>query len=92
LKASLVAEVRARMSDDSVPSAAGPGGLVRRELQIASLVARGLKDRDIAERLHISPRTAGKHVEHIRSKLDLRTRSELGAWTTRLGLLASESI
>ena len=68
-----------------------PGGLTHRELEIAALVASGLKDRDIAERLSISPRTAGKHVEHIRNKLGLRTRSELGAWASRVGLLAGAS-
>jgi predicted ATPase/DNA-binding CsgD family transcriptional regulator len=68
-----------------------PGGLTRRELEVTALVAAGFKDREVAERLHISHRTAGKHVEHIRDKLGLRSRSELGAWATRLGLAGTET-
>ena len=45
--------------------------LTRREREIASLVAQGLTNREIAERLFIAERTAEGHVESIRNKLGL---------------------
>jgi sugar lactone lactonase YvrE len=43
-------------------------------------VAAGLSNRQIAERLVISERTAEAHVEHIRAKLDCRSRAQVAAW------------
>ncbi|MFD1815877.1 ATP-binding protein [Rhodococcus gannanensis] len=58
-----------------------PGGdLTRRERQIADLVAEGLTNRAIAERLVISPRTVEGHVEHALTKLGFRSRSQIAAW------------
>lgn len=61
---------------------AEPGAvkLTRRELQIADLVAEGLSNRAIAERLVISQRTAEGHVENILSKLGFHSRSQVAAW------------
>ncbi|MFD4460322.1 ATP-binding protein [Nocardia sp. NPDC058480] len=54
--------------------------LTRREKQIAELVAEGLTNRAIAEKLVISQRTAAGHVEHILSKLHFATRAQVAAW------------
>jgi class 3 adenylate cyclase/DNA-binding CsgD family transcriptional regulator len=54
--------------------------LTRRQRQVASLVARGLTNREIAERLVVSERTAEGHVEQIRAKLGVRTRTQIVAW------------
>jgi predicted ATPase/DNA-binding CsgD family transcriptional regulator len=54
--------------------------LSRREQQVAELVADGLSNRQIAERLFISERTAEGHVEHIRNKLGVSTRAQVAAW------------
>ncbi|WP_280295521.1 ATP-binding protein [Nocardia abscessus] len=54
--------------------------LTRREKQIAELVAQGLTNRAIAEKLVISQRTAAGHVEHILSKLHFTTRAQVAAW------------
>jgi predicted ATPase/DNA-binding CsgD family transcriptional regulator len=62
------------------------GGLSPRELEVARLIAEGLRDRDVAERLFLSVRTIEKHVEHIRDKLGLQSRAELGAWAAAAGL------
>ena len=51
-----------------------------REHEVASLVAEGLTNRDIARRLFISERTAEYHVEQIRNKLGFRNRSQIAAW------------
>jgi DNA-binding CsgD family transcriptional regulator len=51
--------------------------LTRREQEVANLVAQGLNNRQIAERLFISRRTVETHVENIRRKLDLASRHEI---------------
>lgn len=57
-----------------------PGTLTRRESEVADLVAEGLTNRQIAERLHLSERTAQNHVQHILDKLGVNTRSAVAAW------------
>ena len=54
--------------------------LTKRELAIANLVSEGLPDREIAARLVISERTVENHVRHVREKLSLRSRSQIGRW------------
>ena len=55
--------------------------LTPRQREVAALVARGLTDREIADRLVISPRTAESHVEQILTRLGFRSRAEIAAWT-----------
>lgn len=65
--------------------AARPPGadlLTRREYEVAGLIAQGLTNRQIAEVLVISRRTAESHVEHILAKLGFSTRSQVAAWLT----------
>jgi DNA-binding NarL/FixJ family response regulator len=54
--------------------------LTGRELEIAALVALGLPNRDIAERLFISRRTVDAHINHIFGKLGLSSRVQLAIW------------
>jgi DNA-binding NarL/FixJ family response regulator len=64
--------------------------LTEREQQVAILVAQGLSNIVIAERLMISEKTVRNHITHILNKLGLRTRAELVAtawrdgWMTRV--------
>jgi len=53
------------------------------EAQVARLVAQGLTNRQIAQRLVISERTAENHVQHILGKLGFATRSQIAAWSAR---------
>ena len=55
------------------------GQLTRRELQVAVLVADGRSDREVAEKLSITRRTAEWHVEQILAKLGLKSRSQIAA-------------
>ncbi|MFI0369917.1 ATP-binding protein [Actinomadura sp. 1N219] len=64
-------------------SAAEAGGpLTSRELEVAALVAEGLSNRAIAERLTIAKRTADSHVEHILAKLGFSSRAQIATWIT----------
>jgi DNA-binding NarL/FixJ family response regulator len=54
----------------------GPlGGLSRRELEVLGLVAEGLRNRDIAERLVLSEHTVNRHVANILRKLGVSSRA-----------------
>jgi non-specific serine/threonine protein kinase len=54
--------------------------LTRRERQIADLIHQGLSNKEIAEALVISRRTAEAHVEHILTKLGFTSRTQVAAW------------
>jgi DNA-binding CsgD family transcriptional regulator len=59
--------------------------LSTREREIASLVAKGLTNLEIADAAHISNRTAENHVQHILTKLGFQNRSQIAVWVTQLG-------
>ena len=60
-------------------SSAAPGvtALTPQELQIARLAASGMTNKQIAERLYLSPRTVGGHLYQIFPKLGITTRAAL---------------
>ena len=62
------------------PAAKASAQLSAREREVATLVARGLTNRAIAEHLVVSERTVDAHLEHIRSKLGLRSRTQIATW------------
>jgi DNA-binding CsgD family transcriptional regulator len=54
---------------------------------VLTLVAQGLSDAEIAERLIVSPHTVHRHVANVRTKLGLPSRAAAVAYATREGLL-----
>ncbi|MWK34315.1 AAA family ATPase [Actinomadura sp. J1-007] len=71
------------------PSA--PLGLTPREFEVLRLVAEGRSNRDIAETLFISAKTASVHVSNILAKLDVASRGEAAATAHRMALFAQPS-
>ena len=65
-----------------------PAGLTEREMEVVRLLARGCTDRQIAERLIVSERTAHHHVEHIFGKLSVSTRAAATVVALQHGLIA----
>jgi DNA-binding NarL/FixJ family response regulator len=57
--------------------------LSRRESEVASLIGRGLTNKQMAEALYVSERTAENHVQHILVKLGFNNRSQIAAWSSR---------
>jgi len=88
------AKGRAMTADEAVALALGrkpparvervqhPGGLTGREVQIVLDIARGLTNRQIAERLGISERTVDAHVQNIRNKLGMERRAQIAVWAS----------
>ena len=81
------------MEAPATPSSGSPlrsaqqlAGLSPREREVAALLAHGLTNRQIAQRLMVTERTVGAHVEHILDKLGFASRHQVGAWAEEHGL------
>ncbi len=68
----------------------GPAGLTPREVDVLRLAARGLANKEIAERLVISPKTVANHIEHIYVKIDASSRAAASLFAMQHGLLPDE--
>lgn len=73
-------------ADARHPDTRRPGGLSPRELQVLAELTAGRTNREIAERLYITPRTVGTHMEHILAKLDLPNRAAAAARAAAWGI------
>jgi DNA-binding NarL/FixJ family response regulator len=72
---------------DSVRTPRRPGGdLTPREREVLALVAEGASNRQIAQQLVVSERTARTHVSAILAKLGLMSRTQAALWAVREGL------
>jgi len=61
--------------------------LTLREQEVATLLAHGLTNRQIAGRLVVTERTVGAHIGHILDRLGFNSRHQVGAWAAEHGLL-----
>jgi DNA-binding CsgD family transcriptional regulator len=61
--------------------------LTQREMEVLRLVAKGLSEREVADKLSISPHTAHRHLSNIRLKLNAATQAAAVAQATRTGLI-----
>ena len=66
--------------------AAGWPELTESEFAVVSLVARGATNREVAERLFLSPYTVSSHLRHVFVKLGIRSRAELAHVATARGM------
>lgn len=73
----------------ATPASKSPPGstLTRRECEVARLLATGMSNRQIAEQLYVSERTAESHVQNILTKLGFGSRSQVALWAIREGLI-----
>jgi len=69
------------------PRGDGASVLTPREREIATCLARGLSNRQIAGQLVITERTVASHIEHILEKLGFASRHQVGAWMVEHGPL-----
>jgi len=72
---------------DDLASAKATSALTPRELDVLKLVAQGLSNAEIAQRLVLSEHTVHRHLANILRKLDLSSRAAAAAWGTRAGLI-----
>jgi len=70
----------------STPSAPN-APLTQREMEVLRLVANGLSEREVADKLFISPHTAHRHLSNIRLKLNVATQAAAVAHAARIGLI-----
>lgn len=69
-----------------------PAGLTVRELEVLRLLARGHSNKEIAELLVVSRKTAGSHVEHIYTKTGASNRAQAGLFAMKHGLMADTQL
>jgi DNA-binding CsgD family transcriptional regulator len=72
---------------DAHPGVSGyPAGLTAREVDVLRLVAQGLTDAEVAERLYMARRTVNTHLTSIYTKLDVSSRVAATRWAVERGL------
>jgi DNA-binding CsgD family transcriptional regulator len=81
-----------RTQADEVRPTFGWDSLSESERRVADLVARGLSNKEIAERLYMSHRTVGSHLYRIFPKLGLRSRVELARVVIERSVWATDAL
>ncbi|MFI5839060.1 helix-turn-helix transcriptional regulator [Catenuloplanes sp. NPDC051500] len=76
------AELRKACGAATVPKQRRRPLLTPTELRVAAQVARGLRNRQIADEMYLSPHTVDAHMRHIYAKLNINNRSALATWYT----------
>jgi DNA-binding NarL/FixJ family response regulator len=94
LREQFVARAASLLPQPRVPTAlqAAKGafdGLTAREVEVASLVARGMTNRAIASALTVSERTVESHLSSILAKLNANSRAQVATWAVEKGVFRS---
>jgi predicted ATPase/DNA-binding NarL/FixJ family response regulator len=79
-RAEAIAYALGEPSPTAAPAASRTSDLTRRELEVASAVAEGLTNRQIARQLVIAETTVESHVTHVMNKLGLDSRTQIARW------------
>lgn len=72
---------------EAAPVASAPDGLSEREVEVLAHLSRGMTNREMAERLFISPKTVGRHVENIYTKIGVSSRAAAAVYAMEHRLL-----
>lgn len=80
------------MATDDASSATGQSSLSDRELQIVELVASGLTNQEISEKLEISKRTVDNHISNILTKTATGNRVALFRWALQSGKVCIDEV
>jgi DNA-binding NarL/FixJ family response regulator len=81
-----ITALAATLADELSGVRGGAATLTVREREIAAMVAAGLANRAIADKLVLSERTVETHVRNLLAKLGLANRTQVAAWAARVGL------
>jgi DNA-binding NarL/FixJ family response regulator len=66
-----------------IPGSRSPWG----EVEVLTFLARGLSNKQIAQRLVITPKTASNHIEHVYTKINASSRTTAAMFAVKHGLL-----
>lgn len=84
----LVAAGHGATATDRNKRARNAGGLTRRQVEVLVLAAKGLTTQQIADRLHITGKTADHHIQHIYNKIGVSTRAAAALWAMQHAIVS----
>jgi DNA-binding NarL/FixJ family response regulator len=87
----IFAELR-NASEGRPPAPVPTTRLSERELEVLQLIACGLDNREIADRLVVSEKTVKSHVRHVLNKLRVKNRVQAAAYALREGLVSIDAV
>ena len=87
---SITSELSSPILNEPRPRASQCSGLTLREREILELIAESQTNVEIAERLHVSPKTVSTHRQHIMDKLNIHNVVGLTKYAIRNGLTSTE--
>jgi DNA-binding NarL/FixJ family response regulator len=90
VQARVIRQLRAGQSPTATPAPTLPNDLTQREAEVLSLIAQGLNNREIAERLMVTEATVKTHINNLFSKIGVRDRAQAVVYAMRHGQAAAD--